>query len=804
MPKPVYQLPLSCGLTLWAIFSPGISQAQVISDNTLLTSVSSSDQLSFTIQGGTSIGTNLFHSFQNFSIPSGGSAIFEQDAAIQTIFSRVTGSQISDIQGLMQSNGNASLVLLNPNGITFGPDATLQVGGSFLATTAETIAFADGSLFSARNLQASPLLTISQPSGLQFGNNPGEILSQAAGSAEAGGLQVPLHQTLALIGGNVRIEGGFLFAPSGSIALGSVAGNSFVDLTPDSQGWQVSYAKVQNFQDIDLQQNALNIPTVLSTSDLLNFENSSGPITLQGRQIRMTGFSDQQPMEVIAFNFGPEPGGEILLKASDSVTLDAANISSFNAPFFSTGASGNITIQTNQLTLRNQSFINASSQNDGAGGNITIEAAQSVEIDGGGFVSRIATDARNGGNAGNLTLTTGDLRLRNGGQISTSTQTFIQFLPVSQSGAAGSIQIQAQQVSIAGQGQSFSLNAQKRPLTTVQPSGIFAQTIGGQTNGNGGNISLVTNTLSIDAGGSISVASLQGSQGQAGFLSILAPGSVEMSGSESRISAKSESSLPAGDLTIRTGNLTVKQRASITVSSEGTGTAGDLVIEAKRILLEDAGSLAANTRGGKGDILLLADFVGLLRNGTITTDATQAASGGDITISTQVLALLKISDITANAVQGRGGNINIQTTGLFLDASSRITASSEFGLDGVVQITNPEGDLAAGLTDLGAGVVDPATLVSTICAGTKRRPLGELVLVGRGGIPTEPQDITHILPSPVAMTLNTWQPLPTPPAQVLEAQGWYRNAQDEMVLTSHALTPPVGVPLGLPRFSCAT
>ncbi|MCD8485984.1 MAG: filamentous hemagglutinin N-terminal domain-containing protein [Desertifilum sp.] len=137
----------------WFCLCPGIAIAQIASDGTLNTTVIPNGDR-FTILNGTSAGNNLFHSFQQFSVPTGGAATFDlvNTPNISTIFSRVTGGSLSRIDGLIQtSNGNqpVSLFLLNPNGIVFGPNAQLNLGGSFVGTTAHQIQFASGGSFRA-------------------------------------------------------------------------------------------------------------------------------------------------------------------------------------------------------------------------------------------------------------------------------------------------------------------------------------------------------------------------------------------------------------------------------------------------------------------------------------------------------------------------------------------------------------------------------------------------------------------------------------------------------------------------------
>jgi filamentous hemagglutinin family protein len=122
--------------------------AQVTSDGTLPSPTQVSNcAMSCLISGGTAVGDNLFHSLKNFSIPTGGSAFFQSTTNTKRIFSRITGGQASQIDGTIGVNGNADLFLLNPAGIQFGPNAKLNLGGSFIGTTASTIDFGNNQKF---------------------------------------------------------------------------------------------------------------------------------------------------------------------------------------------------------------------------------------------------------------------------------------------------------------------------------------------------------------------------------------------------------------------------------------------------------------------------------------------------------------------------------------------------------------------------------------------------------------------------------------------------------------------------------
>ena len=662
--KFVHQFFISSVIFLYCLIVADSSQAQVTDDGSLPTNVNTSDNLNFNITGGKQVGDKLFHSFSQFSVPTGGSANFNNTQNIQNIFSRVTGDSISNIDGLIQTE-NSNLFLLNPNGIIFGSNAELNIGGSFIATTAERIDFTDDNSFSATNVQSSPLLTLSIPIGLQFDKTPERIVNRSAVEDSSGipiGLQVPLGRTLALVGGDIFLEGGDLSASGGRIELKSVADNSSVSLTPIAEGWILGNENVQNFKNIHLTQRA-SINT--------NGE-SGGNILLQGKKITIAESS-----ALVTFNFGVDSSEAIVVKASESIELSDSSI---NTNTLSTGSSGDIEIETKRLIVGNDSFIDTSNQGNGQGGNLTVNASESVDIDGNEGLSRLTTATIFGeSDAGDLKVTTQRLILRNGGQLFSSTSSI---------GNGGEIIINAlESIEIIGQG-----------TLEIEESGVFSETIGIEATGNAGDIVIDTERLVLRDGGAISVAAVEGSTGRAGNIEIDA-------------------------------NSLFLNRGTITAETAQTG-----------------GEAGANIN------LEIADLLKLGNESLISATASDEADGGNIDINANFVVAIpnQNSDIIARAEQGTGGNIDITTDGIFGisqrsstpgNNTNDIDPSSDFGLDGTVDINEIEVNPAEGLEELPTEVIDVARLVAQNLCQQGRG--SEFIVTGKGGIapsPTQARD----------------------------------------------------------------
>jgi filamentous hemagglutinin family protein len=370
MKQCIFHTSLTLSFALVSLVYPETSQAQIASDGTLTTPTQVTpdalDANKFNIDGGTQAGGNLFHSFREFSVPTGSEAFFDNAADVQHIFSRVTGGSVSNIDGLIRANGTANLFLLNPAGIMFGPNAQLDIRGSFFGSTADSMVFSDTVVFSATDTNPQPLLTINVPVGLQFGATPGNIEVRGTGVnrppipeevppeefgprelafqqsllADPGGLRVPQGRTLGLVGGNLTLTGGLLKAPQGRIELGSVGVNSRVDIA--ETGLALDYDKVQNFQDIQLNEQA----GVFASGE------GGGTIQVQGRNLTLTGGS-----EMTTATLGNLAGGLLTVRTTERVAISGASandsVSSLGAGTLGAGNAGGLIVETGQFLLQN-------------------------------------------------------------------------------------------------------------------------------------------------------------------------------------------------------------------------------------------------------------------------------------------------------------------------------------------------------------------------------------------------------------------------------------------------------------------
>lgn len=745
-------------LSPMAWISPVLAQV-ISSDGTLNTVVTRSGN-NFSIVNGTAIGPNLFHSFQDFSIPTGGSATFNlvNTPSISTIFSRVTGSNASNIDGLIQTVGHSnpiSLFLMNPNGIIFGPNARLNLNASFVGTTASSINFQDKTSFNSTT--PAPLLTIALPIGLQFNAASAPIQVNGTGhrftstsvlaptsrpNALPPGLIVRPGKTIALVGGNIDLNGGSLSAFGGRIALASIQNSSTVSLTPDALGFQIG-PLMGALGDIRLDQKA--------AIDVSGIQGSSaGQVQLQGRNLFVLGGST-----ILSQNTGSRGANTISLKASEQLNIsgiasDRNFVSQVQSETAGLGAGAALDIQAQQFNLLSGGLIRSATFSNAVGGNIAIAVQDSLKISG---VAALYPINR----SGILSATLGSAKAGN-------IQVIAPLLAISKEGNISAITIGR------GNGGNITVDAKEITVTDTNPNTAVNAVLVTSTvrSGTGGDLTINTERLSVLKGAAVGAATL--GAGNAGKVIVNASDFVTVQGSvpvyyggtqSSNINSSGTNADPltaallgappsptgnANSVTINTPQLNVSQ-AFIRVRNGGSGDGGTLTVNADRVVLDDQGFLATTTISGNGGNINVnaKDFLLLRRGASINTTAGGAGNGGNIHINAGSIVGLanENSDIIANASKGRGGNIQIATQAVFgltyrtmLTSKSDITASSEFGINGTVQVNNIGISPSVGLVALPGDITDPSQRISAGCAGTQG---SSFVQTGRGGIPKDPE-----------------------------------------------------------------
>ncbi|MEH2002613.1 MAG: filamentous hemagglutinin N-terminal domain-containing protein [Nostoc sp.] len=809
------------GFTHWgalAAIAVGVSfctvdhaSAQITPDGTLPNNTSvTREGNTFNITGGTQAGGNLFHSFGEFSVNTGGIASFNNALDIQNIISRVTGGSVSSIDGIISTKGTANLFLINPSGIIFGQNASLNIGGSFLASTASAVKFADSFEFNATSPQTTPLLTVSVPIGLQFEGAAGGI------HVEGSNLKMQPGKTLALVGGDVTLHGGErtplkqsdLTAPGGRVELGGMAGTGTIGLNVDSNNVFLSSPHNPVQTEISAPELFLSYPDNVTKANLFAYQSfvEGNSIQLQGKQITLTG------------------GSVILATDFSYLNLLTGNPTTYvRSP-----QGGNVSINAEILSVRDGSEvvgvntgINTIDNLDDffvTGAKLTVNASNSVEVT--GSVIRVSSFYKT---SEELAISTKRLILRDGGKV-------VSLAPGIDQQGGGNLTINASDsVEITGiSKERFSdlLNDFSEDGRSI--SGIFSTVF---NIGNAENINVNTKRLLIQDGARISASTF--SYGKAGNININASDSVELNGTSadglvrSGLFATSTVS-SGGNITIKTGRLNVQNRAQVNVASEPTpqdiqnsitsfGSAGNIDIQADNIYLNNQAVLDASSfSGAGGNISLQAEDILLLRRNSKISAISGIPGGigqdGNINIDTKFLAAVpsENSDIVATGF-GRtpGSNIQINASGIFgTEFRQQLTNKSDIVATGKVALNVPDASPNSGLVELPTIAVE--TEVAQVC-DSPGYAQSSFIITGSGGLPPNPTkdilppstvQVGWISPKPSSNANNSGKlyandglrlrsnpPVTrvstTMPERIVEASGWVLNEKGEVVLTAN-------------------
>lgn len=696
---------LPCGL-----FCSSVALALPVPDATLGTQNTPLRPGAVQIDGGTAVGQNLFHSFDSFNINTNESVIFNSTADTNHIFSRITGTEESFIDGILGTQGSdADLFLMNPNGIIFGANASLDVQGSLVVTTADAIEFAETGSFGLAESETDITLLTVDPSAFLFSpGNTGSIENQSR--ADAGltpdslfstfGLRVPDSRNLNFIGGNILNDGGGLVAFGGDISLVSVAETLAIEQ-------QVEYID----KGVSLIPAAVrgNITHTNGAGSIV-VAGDGGSISLYGNNIDITNGSFMNAG--LLSNLGPENAraGNIVLDASETirVTGDTAltTILNFLGPD-ALGIGGDIILRAQELNVSNGGQIATLNSGRGSTGDVRLEIPKKIVVNSSdsrlftGIFAQVLNLASEAAVGGDILIETKNILIEDEGRIDSSTFG---------RGNSGDVLINAEQIKISGRGNFFSIN---------DGTGIFLDVASGAT-GSTGNLLVETGTLTLENGGRVSVSTF--GQGNAGKLEVNVADQLLINGQQGLSRIENDVAFPASGnangINIQAGRLILQNSASIESQIQGTGNTAGISIDADSIALQENsqiqsqlqgngstkgitvlaeelqlengsrinGSIISFGRGSTGDINIDVDDivisgisfrasgVFLDNRAFISTndDSTSQSTSGDIVLDVENLTLRDGGELSASILFGRGnaGKVDISASGqILLDGS---------------------------------------------------------------------------------------------------------------------------------------
>ena len=721
-------------------------------------------KVQYDITGGYRAGTNLFHSFGQFNVPTNNIANFLNDSGLTTanILGRVTDGNPSNIFGTIQTTGfgGANLFLMNPAGIVFGPNATLNVGGSVTFTTANYLRLADNALFNAiPNEAADALLSAAPVAAYGFlGSNPGAITVQGSQFTVTDGAGI------SLVGGNIAIQSGTLdngmvqparlLAPNGQIQLASAASPGEFNAATLQALPNVDGASFSSFGSVILASgsninvsgaNTVSIRSgqfVLSVSDaVLSTAASNGdPETI----------SLSRGSSIVTSNSGADPGADVQITAGN-LQMDGATIQTLTT---GDGMGGSISITGQSISLTNGAQIISGSQGTGSGGEIAMTATNSITIAGidpEGRPDGVVTDlglvasgiysTTNGGKGGEITIATPRLVLSDVGHIATL---------ASGEGEGGDILINSPVLTLMNGARLFSA------------SGIDFKSfsIGGA--GAGGNI-IISDAESIalsgydSAGNHSRIRTETWGGGIGGTVQIISPHASISLTDQASIETASLGEATAGNIQIEAATLNLSGGAGIGTSGSDIASSGNLDITAHSGIFlsggfnSDTPSRIVNENEGFGGTGTITISTGILSmdNGarilsdtffdlvgpaipkmSITADSVALSNSridvrniltdvGSLSISAPTISLSNHSTIsTLTAADGNAGPINLSANNLSLSGGSQlISSSSGAGGGGKVTIQGLGGDgtpaLLIAITGQESGIFTTTSVTGT-------------------------------------------------------------------------------------------
>ncbi len=521
------------------------------------------------IEGGATRGANLFHSFSDLNVGEGWRVYFANPVGIENILSRVTGSNLSNILGTLGVDGGANLFLLNPNGIIFGQNAQLDIAGSFVGSTANSLVFENGIEFSATNPEAPPLLTINITPGLQYGSNHQKVI------VNAGNLGV--GQDLTLSSGTVTSTGQ-LTAATGQVTVEGITGDVQVrNVTAQTSVLSARDNLILEESQLrttgDLTLLAENTVRVRDSVETPFVAHAGGNLTIQG----------DQAIDIVALNHPQTPfqsGRNLTLISDGNISGDAHFASGGNFSILNLSGGTGSFISLNDPIIRSDQDVTFG---DYAGAALKVEAVGSIT---GGNITITGPDTSGSiptSDPDFTTLTTSRSLILRAGLASVDSPNVPQlgiggtnFTSPSAATFPGSItvgRINTGSSTDGIDGGSVILEA----TGDITATGVNSAWFGPTGSGNGGNVSLTSTAGAINlTGGSIDTFGII-----AGSITLTARGNITTGRSISDTGGlNSGAGVRGGDITLTSTTGEIDGTRDRFISNTGSGTAGAIVIHA--------------------------------------------------------------------------------------------------------------------------------------------------------------------------------------------------------------------------------
>ena len=717
-----------------------LTQAQPIESDATLTpnnTVIQRQGNKYEITGGVEAGNNLFHSFREFSVPNGAIAYFNNSALIQNIISRVTGSSKSQIDGMIRANGAANLFLINPNGIMFGADAQLNIGGSFLASTATSFVFNNGT-FSAIDPQAPPLLTLKAPIGLQYGANAGSIVNQSIVTNaldQIVGLEVAQGKSLSLVGGNVSLrDGGTITAPGGLIELGGLAEAGTVGLRVEGNELSFSFPENIALADVSLTNKAqVNVQASGGGSIIVNASN----LSIDDDSQLLAGIGENQG------SVGTQ-AGNITIDAAGAVSVADSEISNL-VESGARGNGGNITLIADSLSM-DDSLLQAVTIGQGNAGRVIIQAKGDVQLNGlttvrsnvsGPITFDSEEENQAVGDSGGLNIQSRSLNVLDGAQLQVEVRSggkgdagdiqinvddtvtiaredknefpsaISSFVELNANGNGGKIFLTTGSLNMSdggqikadtfGEGNAGNIKVIARDSVSLSHGTSISSDVGGE--GNRGIIEIKTRSLSLTGGGQIGATVLRKSnealpagRGEGGSIEINASDSVLISGFDEQgypsgllTSTEEGAEGRAGNITVNTDRFHIADGASVDARTDNSERGGDILINATIFEAVGGGQIQSNTRSSGNAGNLTVDAERIIISGSDPTYSERLDK-----FSSQVVTNAgPESGLVASSIgSGEAGRLTVTARSLLLDRQGKLSAQTESSDGGEIDLQN--------------------------------------------------------------------------------------------------------------------